>query len=275
MDLCDYLDAHREDDCISMEAELNASREYGLAFREVEEKALQMGLMPLRYERNRRTISVNEQLELLRSRVAVIGCGGLGGYCVEELARLGVGTIVLVDPAIFKEHNLNRQILSSCSWLGTPKVHAAARMIGDINPAVTVMAIREAFTRENGKRILEGVNAVLDGLDTIDARQELAEICAQLGVPFIHGAIGGWYGQVLVQQGGENRIQTLFGREKKGRGLEQVMGTPAFTPAVVASIQVAEACKVLLARGPYIAQGLLTINLLDGDLYLLSLEGEQ
>jgi molybdopterin/thiamine biosynthesis adenylyltransferase len=274
MDLGDFLSSQRVDDIISLEAEIEASRRYNSTFRDVEERALVGGLMPSRYMRNRQTISTGEQLVLLRCRAAVIGCGGIGGYCIEELARLGVGTLVVVDPDIFVDHNLNRQILSSCALLGIPKVEAAARRVSEINPAVTTVIFNEAFTRENGKRLLAGVNVVLDGLDTIDARLDVAETCAELDIPFVHGAIGGWYGQVLTQQGSRNCLKRLYGRGKRNRGLEEIMGSPSFTPAVIASIQAAEACKILLAKGSLLERRLLTVNLLEGDFHILSLDEE-
>src|SRR6185369_3162533 len=108
----------------------------------VEEVALDRGILPARYQRNRKAISVQDQLTLFRSRVAVIGCGGLGGYVVEELARLGVGTIVVIDPDVFEEHNLNRQLFSSPANLDTAKVEAAAKRIGEVNPAVNLVPIQ-------------------------------------------------------------------------------------------------------------------------------------
>ena len=89
-----------------------------------------------------------DQLRLFRSRVAVIGCGGLGGYLIEQLARLGVGTLVLVDPDVFEEHNLNRQLLSSPAHLGIPKVDVARERVAAINPAVTVEPHRTPSPRQ-------------------------------------------------------------------------------------------------------------------------------
>ncbi len=72
--------------------QVEAAGRFGATLAQVEEVALERGILPARYQRNRNVISVDDQLTLFRSRVAVIGCGGLGGYVVEELARLGVGT---------------------------------------------------------------------------------------------------------------------------------------------------------------------------------------
>src|SRR6185369_11130027 len=105
------------------------------------------------------------------------GCGGLGGYIIEQLARLGVGELVVVDPDVFEEHNLNRQILSSLDNLGKSKVAAAVERVGAINPAVTVTPFEMAFCTANGPELLAGTRLVVDALDNIPTRLDLAEVC--------------------------------------------------------------------------------------------------
>lgn len=243
-------------------AQVAAAERFGITFGQVEEAVLQRGIMPARYQRNRQTITVENQLLLCRSRAVIIGSGGLGGYLVEELARLGVGNLVVVDPDIFEEHNLNRQILSSPALLGRPKAEVAAARVGEINPAVSVTALQTAFSRENGQEILAGAHVVLDGLDSIATRLELAEICRELSIPLVHGAIGGWYGQVASQLPGDDISPSLFGNWSESRGVETRLGNPSFTPAVVASLQVAEACKILLGEGETLRHRMVYVNLL-------------
>jgi molybdopterin/thiamine biosynthesis adenylyltransferase len=229
----------------------------------VEEAALELGLLPARYQRNRRTISTAEQLGLFRSRVLIAGAGGLGGYLVEELARLGVGTLVVADPDAFEEHNLNRQILAVPTNLGVPKVEAAVERVGRINPAVRVVPRRCAFTRENGAELLSGADAAVDALDTVSARVELARACRDCGVPMVHGAIAGWYGQMATQMPGEDISPFIYPSWSGPKGVETDLGNPAFTPAVVASLQVAEVCKILLGQGRRLDRRILFLNLLE------------
>lgn len=243
-------------------AQVAAAERFGITFGQVEEAVLQRGIMPARYQRNRQTITVENQLLLCRSRAVIIGSGGLGGYLVEELARLGVGNLVVVDPDIFEEHNLNRQILSSPALLGRPKAEVAATRVGEINPAISVTALQTAFSRENARDILAGAHVVMDGLDSIATRLELAEICRELSIPLVHGAIGGWYGQVASQLPGDDISPSLFGNWTESRGVETRLGNPSFTPAVVASLQVAEACKILLGEGESLRNRMIYINLL-------------
>ena len=259
-----FLTSQADGDLLPWSAHCEAARRFGVTIAEIEGKALEGGLLPMRYRRNRATLSVRDQLTLFRSRVAVIGCGGLGGYLIEEVARLGIGTLVLVDPDVFEEHNLNRQLLSSPARLGQPKVEVARERVAEVNPAVTVVAHRAAFSRENGAGLLAGSSAVVDGLDNHLARRDLAAVCRELSVPFVHGAIAGWYGQVTTQlPGGGDMAPLLAMGSAQGKGVELSLGNPSFTPAVVASLQVAELVKVLLGRGTPLSGRLLLVNLLD------------
>ena len=259
----DFLRSRADGDLLPWSAQMEAMARFDLPCGVVEELALVLGLLPARYQRNRRTITTSQQLTLCRSRVAVIGCGGLGGYVLEELARLGVGTIVAIDPDIFEEHNLNRQLLATPGSLGLPKVVAAAARIAEINPAVTVIPYRLAYGPANGGELLAGSSVVVDALDSIPTRLALADSCAGLGVPLVHGAIGGWYGQVTTQFPGDDTLQQIYRHWSDGKGVEQQLGNPAFTPAVVASLQVAEVCKLLLGEGEPLRRRKLVINLLD------------
>lgn len=242
--------------------QLEAANRFAVTVAQVEEISLERGILPTRYQRNRQAISVTDQLTMFRSSVAVIGCGGLGGYVVEELARLGVGRIVVIDPDVFEEHNLNRQLFSTPSNLGKAKVEAAAARVSEINPAVTLVPIQEAFSPANGEGLLKGCQIVVDALDSIQVRLELAEICSTMNIPLVHGAIAGWFGHVTTQFPGDTTLQTIYRSWKGGKGVEQTLGNPSFTPAVVASLEVAEVCKLLLGHGVPLRGRQLIIDLL-------------
>jgi molybdopterin/thiamine biosynthesis adenylyltransferase len=252
-----------EGDLLPWAVQVAASQLLGTTLARIEDAALAQGILPARYQRNREAISVDQQLTLFRSRVAVIGCGGLGGYVIEELARLGVGTIVAIDPDVFEEHNLNRQLLSTPATLGRAKVDAAETRVMEINPAVTLVPRREAYSPANGEELLSGCHVIVDALDSIQTRLALAKTCTDLGIPMVHGAIGGWYGQVSTQFPGDDVIQKLYRRWVEGKGVEQKLGNPSFTPALVASMEVAEVCKVLLKEGETLHHRKLSVNLLE------------
>lgn len=242
--------------------QLEASQRYGVSLAQVEGVALERGILPARYQRNRKALSAADQLTLFRSTVAVVGCGGLGGYVIEELARLGVGRLVVIDPDKFEEHNLNRQLLSAPAELGCPKVEAAFRRVTAVNPAVTVVPHQVAFSPANGAELLSSCGVAVDALDTIAARRELAEACALIGIPMVHGAIAGWYGHVTTLFPDGSHLKDFYAQHCREKGIEQQLGNPSFTPAVVASLQVAEVVKLLLGMGEPLRSRTLTIDLL-------------
>ena len=260
--LSEFLREHSQGDLLPWSAQAAAVERFGLSWAQVEMASLQAGYLPARYQRNRSVLSVADQLKLFGSRVAVAGCGGLGGYVLEQLARLGVGTLVAIDPDVFEDHNLNRQILCQVANLGCGKASIAATRVAAINPAITVISVAGALHRTNGETLLAGAGAAVDALDSVSSRIALAMVCNKLGIPLVHGAIAGWSGQVATQFPGEQTIQHLYENSTEDKGLEQHLGNPAFTPGVVASMESAEVCKILLDRGSTLRGRVLFVDLL-------------
>lgn len=263
MSLTEFLQRNAIGQLVSGTVQQQLMARFELSGRDAEEQILQLGYLPARYQRNQQMISTEQQLGLHQSRVAVVGCGGLGGYILEELARLGVGTIVAIDPDVFEEHNLNRQLLSSASTLGAAKVDIAVQRLAEVNPAVVVCPFADKFTRQNGASLLEGVELAIDAVDNIQARLDLEACCEKLNLPLVHGAIAGWFGQLTSIFPGDRTLQKVYAHWSEGPGVESDFGNPSFTPAVLASLQVAEACKILLGQGDPVRNGLLSINLLN------------
>lgn len=123
---------------------------------------------------------------LARSRVAVFGIGGVGGYVVEALARSGVGALDLIDDDTVSVSNINRQIYALHSTIGRAKVDVAAERVRDINPACRVTTHRMFYLPENADQIdMSQFDYVVDSLDTITAKMEIARRCLRLGVTHI------------------------------------------------------------------------------------------
>jgi molybdopterin/thiamine biosynthesis adenylyltransferase len=256
-----FLQNKSNDGLLPFSIQDEAATRYSLSLAEIEEISLAQGILPARYQRNQEMISTRQQLTLFRSKVAVIGCGGLGGYIIEELARLGVGNIIAVDPDVFAEHNLNRQLFCTLDQLGKKKVAAAAQRVKEINPAVNLQQKAEEFGNENGQRLLQGVDVAADALDSIPARLNLSRTCKASGIPLVHGAIAGWYGHVATQYPGEDILEHIYSQHEEKKGIETRLGNPSFTPALVASLEVAEIIKILLQTGELLRGKYLHIDL--------------
>lgn len=241
---------------------------------EVEIAALKEEIMPERYQRNYNTISYSEQIKLLHSRVAIIGCGGLGGSIVELLARLGIGKLTLVDGDVFSENNLNRQLLCSEENISRGKAEAAAERIKQINPNIRTRTYSRFIDSVNIHEIIQETDLAVDALDNISDRFVLEKACQKERIPFIHGAVEGLNGQVSTIFPQDKGLELIYGSSKKynkqKKGSRISVLSP--TPALIASFQVQEVIKVLLKRGTILRKKLLFINLEDLDINILELE---
>ena len=197
-----------------------------------------------RYERNIPSLSLEESRLLRKKTVAVIGCGGLGGYIIEQLARLGIGTIRCVDGDVFEESNLNRQLLSDVHVLGKPKAQVARERIAAVNPEVRVEAHQLYLDENNAPELIRGCDAVVGALDNIYTRRLLEKACEEAGIPYIYGAIHGWVAQAAIDMPGQRLIEKMY---PQGAAFKD-KSTLSFTPGLCASMQTALCVKLLVGR---------------------------
>jgi len=197
-----------------------------------------------RYSRNFPSISREEQEILSTKTVAVIGCGGLGGYLINGLARIGIGKIKLIDCDTFSESNLNRQLLCTEENLGKSKAAEASSAVAKINSNVKTEVYIALLSKDNAKNILEGSDIVMDALDNIKGRLAAEEACEELGIYLIHGAAAGWRSQVSTVAPGSKTLEKIYPQGKKTSPPPVL----PFAPGLTANIQLSEALKVLLGR---------------------------
>lgn len=223
-----------------------------------------------RYERNMMALTPQENQRLKEMKVCVVGCGGLGGYVIEMLGRMGIGYITAVDGDVFDETNLNRQILSSESLVGSSKAQAAKGRMEEVNSEVEIQTVLEFITEKNCRDIIKNHDLVIDALDSISARRILAKGCGAENIAMIHGAIAGWCGQVAIVMPNQPVLDKIYppqdeltNDEHGEKGEETYMGNPSFIPALVAAIEVAEGIKFLLGKGQLLENRLLTVDVLN------------
>jgi tRNA A37 threonylcarbamoyladenosine dehydratase len=124
--------------------------------------------------------------QLARSRVAVFGIGGVGGYVCESLARSGVGAIDLFDMDTVSPTNINRQIIALHSTVGRYKTEVMRERILDINPECDVTEHRVFYMPENADEYdLSRYDFIVDAIDTVKAKIELAVRATSLSIPFV------------------------------------------------------------------------------------------
>ena len=214
-----------------------------------------------RYVKNTNAFS-REEVEAIHAKsVCVVGCGGLGGYVAMSLARFGVGKLSLIDGDVFDPSNLNRQLFCTEANLGKSKAQEAKLALSLVNSSVEIEAYMELLVEDNCRRLLSGHDAVVDCLDSIPSRLVLEDGCASADIPLIHGAIGGFYGQVSCVFPGDGTLHTLYAGSES-RPQDNPAGNPPFTPQMVAAIQCSETLKLLAGKSGLLRKKLLLIDLL-------------
>lgn len=224
-----------------------------------------------RYSRNQKSITVEENKILNKSSVCVIGCGGLGGYVIEFLGRVGIGKITVVDGDVFERTNLNRQILSDESSIGNNKAIKAKERMSKVNSDITVDSISEMLTEDNGRNIIKGHDVVIDALDNIKTRLILQKLCEKEGIPLVHGSVAGWYGQVATILPGDRTLDKIY-RRNIDKGIETELGNLSFIVANIASIQSCEAVKVILGKKTILTHKIMMIDLLNMEQQVINLK---
>ena len=127
-----------------------------------------------------------DNVELLhRKKVALVGLGAVGGFCLEALVRSGVGRFTLVDFDKVSETNLNRQILALHSTLDRPKSEVAVERALDINPKLELKEMNVFADSSNHAEIFEGADLVIDCIDSLNPKLYLLEDAYKAGIPVI------------------------------------------------------------------------------------------
>ena len=224
--------------------------EFGLPAREAQALCLDAGIVPERYLRNQDGLTPAMQAMLLRSRVVLCGLGGLGGYVLEALARMGVGRISAADGDSFEPSNLNRQILAHTTTIGRPKAQAARQRARDINPAVDLDAQPVFWDHDAMLKAMQNADVAVDALGGLDDRPALARAAAQANIPLVTAAIAGNTGYVATVLPGQTAPATLLGT---GAAAEDTLGSPAPAVAAAANLQCAETLRLLTNRPPALA----------------------
>lgn len=205
--------------------------------------------MEERFIRNYPAVTEAQQLLLGTKHVAVAGAGGIGGYVVEYLVRIGIGEITVIDGDSFCLSNMNRQLLCTEHTLGRYKAGAAATRAGEIDPAVRIRAVEQYLTEENAADLLSGADLVIDALDSIRSRMILEDGAAANRQTIIHGAVEGWDLQIMEVPPGEGILHALYGNGSIPEEKEHTI--LAMVPAVAAGLEVSAALQKLLGyTGP-------------------------
>jgi molybdopterin/thiamine biosynthesis adenylyltransferase len=191
------------------------------------------------------------QQKLKRSRVAIVGLGGLGSASSMYLALAGVGSLRLVDQDVVELTNLHRQLLYGLDDLRYSKVETAARRIRQMNPEVEVEPVPENANRSNVERIVTDVDCVVDGLDNMKTRYLINRACVKHKVPYVYGAAIGVEGALSVFNPPETPCLECVFPSVDDRYLQtcETRGVLGATAGIIGTMQAMETIKLLTGLG--------------------------
>lgn len=219
-----------------------------------------------RYSRHLMLSEVGEQgqAKLLKSRVLLLGAGGLGSPAALYFAAAGVGTLGLVDADVVDASNLQRQIAHATSRLGIPKVDSAEQAITDLNPDVKVIKYKERLLSSNVERILaDKWDVIVDGCDNFPTRYLVNDASVFHKIPVVHGSIFRFEGQVTTFKPFEGPCYRCLYPEPPPAHLAPSCaeaGVLGILPGMVGTLQATEAIKLLLGLGEPLIGRLLTYD---------------
>ncbi len=214
-------------------------------------------LRPDQFERYSRHVLIPEvgeegQLQLLDSKVLLIGAGGLGSPAALYLAAAGVGTLGIIDADVVDSSNLQRQILHTVDRIGTPKVDSAEATIRALNPDVAVVKYATRLTSENVLDVITGYDVIVDGTDNFPTRYLLNDASLVAGIPVVHGSIYQFEGSVTVYKPHDGPCYRCQYPEPPPPELAPSCaegGVLGVLPGVIGTLQATEAVKLVLGIG--------------------------
>ncbi|MFW6448416.1 MAG: HesA/MoeB/ThiF family protein [Halobacteriota archaeon] len=187
------------------------------------------------------------------SSVLVVGAGGLGSPAVMYLAGAGVGTLGIADDDDVERSNLHRQVVHGDADVGRPKVASAADWVAAHNPDVTVETHDVTVDPDNAEALLSGYDLVVDGSDRVPTRFLVNDAAALVGIPFVHGAVHRFEGQVVAFDPGDGGpcYRCLYPEAPPPEAVPDcaTAGVLGPVPGIVGCLQAAQAIKLLAEVG--------------------------
>ena len=224
------------------------------------------------FEKNvyRRNIDIPEvgeagQLKLLKSRVLIIGLGGLGSSAVLYLAACGIGELGIADSDRVELSNLQRQILHGRGDIGSEKTASAERTVRRIRPSMRLNLHPFRITLQNASKVLARYDFIIEATDNFESKFLINDTCVRMGKPFSHAGILGTFGQTMTVIPGQGPcFRCVFEDMPDPSSIEttEEAGVLGCTAGVLGVIQAAEAIKYLIGRGELLTGRLLTCDTL-------------
>ncbi len=231
---------------VSTEGIRHLARKFSLPEREVMAELLLQNIWPVRFSRSMGCVTAEQLARLLRCRVLIAGCGGLGGHVAEMLARMGAGSLILCDPDAFDESNLNRQHFCTEKTLGLPKAEVCRNALLDIASYMDIEARTVMLDENNLPELLARADVVIDCLDSVARKKMLEDAAWKASVPCVHGSVSRSEGLAVFDTTHPRPFSQLYPNETEEDAVP--MNTGVLTVVGTACLMVALLMRQLRGR---------------------------
>lgn len=206
------------------------------------------------------------QQKLSKSKVLVIGAGGLCAAVLPYLAAAGIGEIGIIDDDVIEISNLHRQVIYKSSAVGKYKVDEAKLMISELNPLIKVNAIPEELSGKNAISLFEKYDIIVDATDNIEIKYLINDACCITNKPMVYGSIFRFQGQVSVfnYQNGPT-YSCLFPNENTQSLNCEDAGVVGISVGIIGMLQANEVIKMILGIGEVLSGKVLVYNILNNE----------
>jgi len=199
-----------------------------------------------RYKRQMMLFGEEGQERLKKAHIFIAGAGGLGSPVSIYLAVAGVGTITIIDMDVVDGTNLNRQILHYDRDIGRKKTASAEEKLQELNPDIIINAIDVMIDASNVKKLVGNSDGIVDAMDNYQTRYQLNDVAIAKQIPFFHGGIRGFYGQVTtIIPGTTPCLKCIFPKAPPTEEFPVV----GVTAGIIGTIQSNEVIKYLTGTG--------------------------
>ena len=225
-------------------------------------------LSPKELDRFSRQVMLEEigyggQLKLKKSKICVVGVGGLGNPITSRLVAMGIGNLRIVDRDVIELSNLHRQTMYDEDDVGQIKVETAAKKLQKLNPDCKIESLAISVNDYNAKEVIDGCDVVIDALDSVNARYALNKACVEKNIPFVTGAAVGVSGQAFTIIPKQSACYYCMFPDLNEDTMPtcSIEGVHPSILSLVGGIEVAEAVKIILEKKPSLSDRILHIDL--------------
>ena len=211
-------------------------------------------------------IGEDGQQKLSKSKILVVGAGGLGAAILPYLAAAGVGEIGIIDEDIIEISNLQRQVIYKSSAVGKSKAGEAKLMISELNPLVKVNVFVEKLSSNNVLPLFEKYDIIVDATDNISIKYLINDACLVTNKPMVYGSIFRFQGQVSVfNYLNGPTYRCLYPDETSNTLTCEDAGVIGISVGIIGMFQANEVLKIILGIGEVLSGNVLVYNILNNE----------